>query len=104
MTVFSRCPIIPAVCALSEVNPNDGTVLGGSAHLAYLLLEPFEIGQQRVDRLGPLADRTVTGYDVFFEAPSARKFRRLLLREEIAETPGAVNEMISQGTRALCPV
>ncbi|TDD07471.1 TetR/AcrR family transcriptional regulator [Nonomuraea deserti] len=40
----------------------------------------------------------------FFEEPAARKFSRLLLREEIADNPGVVNEMISQGTRTLGPI
>ena len=46
----------------------------------------------------------VSGVVDFFEEPAARKFSRLLLREEIADHPGVVNEMISQGRRALGPV
>jgi AcrR family transcriptional regulator len=46
----------------------------------------------------------VSGVIDFFEEPAARKFSRLLVREEIADHPGVVNEMISRGGRALGPV
>lgn len=65
-----------------------------------LFPDDAEVPEDPESFLGEIVSEVVA----FFEEANARKFSRLLVREEIADRPGVVNDMISQGTQALGPV